>query len=194
MNRMPPPPKLRITVPNALTVARILLTPLFVILVIRELNHWALLLFVLAGVSDGLDGFIARMYDQKSELGAVLDPIADKLLLTAAYVSLGVLKLIPAWVVVVVISRDVVITIGVAVLTFLEIPFAVRPSLVSKWTTVAQILTVAAVLLGPVFPGAPRLLQALFWATVGMTVLSGLHYTYRGLTLLQAGRSGPPPG
>jgi cardiolipin synthase len=186
-----PPQKLKVTIPNGLTVLRILVTPLFVILVIRELNHYALFVFVLAGVSDGLDGFIARMFNQRSELGAVLDPIADKLLLTAAYVSLGVLKQVPAWVVVVVISRDVVITIGVAVLKFLDIPFDVRPSLVSKWTTVVQILTIVAVLLGPVYPGAERTLPILFWTTLGMTVLSGLHYTYRGLGILQAGRGNP---
>jgi cardiolipin synthase len=179
--------KLKITVPNGLTVLRILVTPLFVILIIRDLNHYALAVFVLAGVSDGLDGFIARMFNQRSELGAVLDPIADKLLLTAAYVSLGVLKDIPAWLAVVVISRDVVITIGVAVLKFLDIGFDVRPTLISKWTTVTQILTIGVVLLAPEFAGASELLQALYWATVTMTALSGLHYTYLGLGILQAG-------
>ena len=112
MNILQPPsggrrPKLTINIPNILTVLRILITPLFVILLIRDLHGYALLLFVLAGVSDGLDGLIARMFNQRSDLGAVLDPIADKLLLTAAYLSLGILKDIPGWLVVVVISRDV---------------------------------------------------------------------------------------
>jgi cardiolipin synthase len=182
-----PRPKLKITIPNGLTVLRILVTPLFVILIIRELNHYALLVFVLAGISDGLDGLIARLFNQRSELGAVLDPIADKLLLTAAYISLGVLKDIPAWLAVVVISRDVVIVIGISVLSFLNIPFDIRPSLISKWTTVAQILTIAVVLLSLEFSGADKLMLALYWGTVLMTVLSGLHYTYLGLGILQTG-------
>ena len=120
-------PTLTINVPNILTVLRILITPIFVILLLRDLHGLALLVFVLAGVSDGLDGLIARMFNQRSDLGAVLDPIADKLLLSAAYVSLGVLRDIPGWLVVVVISRDVLIVTGIAVLHFCRIDFDVLP-------------------------------------------------------------------
>ncbi|MCK7510825.1 MAG: CDP-alcohol phosphatidyltransferase family protein [Desulfobacterales bacterium] len=101
--------------------------PLFVILLLRDLHGLALLMFVLAGISDGLDGLIARMFNQRSDLGAVLDPIADKLLLSAAYVSLGVLAHIPGWLAVVVISRDVLIVTGIAVLSFCRIDFDIRP-------------------------------------------------------------------
>jgi cardiolipin synthase len=180
-------PKLTINIPNILTVLRILVTPLFVIFLLRDLHGYALLLFVFAGISDGLDGLIARMFNQRSDLGAVLDPIADKLLLTAAYLSLGILKDIPGWLAVVVISRDVLIVTGIGVLTFCEIPFDIRPSLVSKWTTVFQILTVAVTLLQLHFQGAATLWRILCWATAGMTVVSGLHYTYIGLNTLQTG-------
>lgn len=180
-------PKLTINIPNILTVLRILVTPLFVILLIRDLHGHALLLFVLAGISDGLDGLIARMFNQRSDLGAVLDPIADKLLLTAAYLSLGVLKDIPGWLAVVVISRDVLIVTGIGVLTFCGIRFEIRPSLISKWTTVVQILTIAVTLLELRFQGAATLWRILCWTTAGMTVLSGLHYTYIGLHTLQTG-------
>jgi cardiolipin synthase (CMP-forming) len=179
-------PTLTINVPNILTVLRILITPIFVILLLRDLHGLALLVFVLAGVSDGLDGLIARMFNQRSDLGAVLDPIADKLLLSAAYVSLGVLRDIPGWLVVVVISRDVMIVTGIAVLHFCRIDFDIRPSLLSKWTTVAQILTIGVALLQFQIPTA-GFLRFLCWATGAMTVLSGLHYTYTGLNTLQTG-------
>jgi cardiolipin synthase len=179
-------PALTINIPNILTVLRILIAPMFVILLLRDLHGLALLAFVLAGVSDGLDGLIARMYNQRSDLGAVLDPIADKLLLTAAYVSLGVLAHIPGWLAVVVISRDVLIVTGIAVLSFCRIDFEIRPSRISKWTTAAQILTIGVALLNFQLPAA-RFLHLLCWATALMTVISGLHYTYLGLGILQAG-------
>jgi cardiolipin synthase len=180
-------PKLTINIPNILTVLRILITPVFVILLIRDEHGYALLLFVFAGISDGLDGLIARMFNQRSDLGAVLDPIADKLLLTAAYLSLGILKDIPGWLTVVVISRDVLIVTGIGVLTFSGIHFDIRPSLISKWTTVFQIFTVALGLLEHRFSGAATVWHILCWATAVITVLSGLHYTYLGLHILQTG-------
>ena len=179
-------PALTINIPNAITVLRILITPIFVILLLRDLNGLALLVFVLAGVSDGLDGLIARMFNQRSDLGAVLDPIADKLLLSAAYISLGVLRDIPGWLVVVVISRDVLIVTGIAVLNFCRIEFDIRPTLLSKWTTVAQVVTIGVALLHFQVPVA-GFLRAMCWTTVVMTILSGLHYTYIGLIRLQTG-------
>jgi cardiolipin synthase len=184
---LPRRPKLTINIPNILTVLRILITPLFVILLIRDLHGYAFLLFLFAGISDGLDGLIARMFNQRSDLGAVLDPVADKLLLTAAYLSLGILKDIPGWLTVVVISRDVLIVIGIAVLTFSGIHFDIRPSLISKWTTVCQIFTVAVTLLDLRFHEGAMVWHILCWTTAVMTVLSGLHYTYLGLHILQTG-------
>ncbi|MCU0559921.1 MAG: CDP-diacylglycerol--glycerol-3-phosphate 3-phosphatidyltransferase [Desulfobacterales bacterium] len=180
-------PKLTINIPNILTVLRILVIPLFVILLIRDFHAYALLVFIAAGVSDGLDGLIARALNQRSELGAILDPIADKLLLTAAYVTLGVLTDIPGWLVVVVISRDVLIVTGIAVLTFTRVPFTIRPSLVSKWTTVAQVVTIAFNLTDLQTAWAGTAMHSLYWITAAMTVLSGLHYTYVGLHILQTG-------
>jgi cardiolipin synthase len=180
-------PTLTINIPNILTVLRILITPLFVIFLIRKMHGHALLVFIFAGVSDGLDGLIARLLNQRSELGALLDPIADKLLLTAAYISLGILKTIPGWLAVVVISRDVLIVIGIAVLKFANIPFAIRPTRISKWTTAFQLLTIGVTLLDMPFEGAAVVKQSLYWTTITMTILSGLHYTYLGLTILQAG-------
>ncbi len=180
-------PKLTINIPNILTVLRILMIPLFVIFLIRNLHGYALLVFILAGVSDGLDGLIARAMNQRSELGAILDPIADKLLLTAAYITLGVLQDIPGWLVVVVISRDVIIVTGIAVLAFTRVPFEIRPSLISKWTTALQVVTIAFSLLDLQTAWADPAKRSLFWGTAAITVLSGLHYTYVGLHILQSG-------
>ena len=176
-----------ISLPNLITVLRIFLTPLFVILLIRGDTGWALGVFLAAGVSDGLDGLLARLLDRRSTLGAVLDPIADKLLLTAAFICLALIQGIPPWVAVVVISRDVLIVIGVAVLAFAKIAFEIRPSILSKWTTVCQVVLVAAALLALRLPALDPAVYPLCWIAVVMTVLSGLHYTWTGLQLLQAG-------
>lgn len=174
-----------ITIPNLLTIIRILLTPLFVIFLIREHFDLALVVFVAAGVSDGLDGFIARYFDQRSTLGAILDPIADKMLLIAAFVSLGVLSIIPYWLTVVVITRDVVILIGVAIFSLLDIDFEINPSAVSKMTTVLQVITVCLALLPFDRSGLAELQMIFFWLTALFTTLSGLHYIYVGMGILQ---------
>lgn len=176
-----------IRLPNLITVVRIFLTPLFVILLIRGDTDWALVVFLAAGVSDGLDGLLARLLDQRSTLGAVLDPIADKLLLTAAFICLALIHGIPPWVAVVVISRDVLIVIGVAVLAFARIAFEIRPSILSKWTTVCQVVLVATALLALRLPALDTAVFPLCWIAVVMTFLSGLHYTWTGLHLLQSG-------
>ncbi len=93
--------------PNILTLIRVLLTPIFVILIINKYFEWALLTFAIAGITDGLDGLIARLTHQRTELGAYLDPIADKLLTFAAFISLAIIEMIPSWLVVIVITRDI---------------------------------------------------------------------------------------
>lgn len=174
-----------ISIPNILTLVRILLVPVFVILLLRNLYSHALAVFILAGLSDGLDGFIARYFNQRTVLGAYLDPTADKLLLVSSYVALAVLNVIPGWVAVVVISRDVVICLGIAILTLTEKPYEVRPSIVSKCTTTAQILLVCLALFDPACTKLTALHTPMLWATAIITVLSGLHYIYIGMNILQ---------
>ena len=181
------PASLNITIPNLLTIIRILLTPLFVIFLIREHFNLALMVFVAAGISDGLDGFIARYFNQRSTLGAILDPIADKMLLVAAFVSLGVLSVIPNWLTVVVITRDVVILMGVAIFSFQNIDFEINPSIVSKFTTVLQVVTVCLALLKFDRSGLAELQMLFYWITGFITTLSGLHYIYVGMGILQRG-------
>jgi cardiolipin synthase len=146
---------------------------------------FALLVFSIAAVSDGLDGLLARYFNQYSVLGAYLDPIADKLLLVSAFVSLAVLKIIPPWLTVIVISRDIMIVIGILIFAMTDIPIEMKPSLVSKCTTVAQLFTIFLTLLDPQIPVAQIIKQLLFWITAGLTIISGLHYIYFGLNVLQ---------
>jgi len=174
-----------ISIPNILTLVRILLVPVFVILLLRNLHAYALGVFILAGVSDGLDGFIARYFNQRTVLGAYLDPTADKLLLVSAYVALAVLNVIPPWVAVLVISRDVVIVLGIAIFTLTEKAYEVRPSILSKCTTAAQIVLVTLALFDPAGTKLHLLHAPMLWATAGITILSGLHYIYIGMNILQ---------
>ncbi len=174
-----------INIPNILTVLRILLTPLFVIFLLRDLFSFALLTFSIAAISDGLDGLLARYFKQYTVLGAYLDPIADKLLLTSAFVSLAVLKIIPAWLAVIVISRDVLIVTGISVFAIVGVQIDMRPSLLSKCTTVFQVLTIFLTLLDPKISSAHLIKWSLFWFTAGITITSGFQYIYIGLNILQ---------
>lgn len=174
-----------INIPNILTLSRLLLTPLFVILLLRDQLRPALAIFILAGISDGLDGLIARCFNQRTILGAYLDPIADKVLLMSAFVCLAISGGVPDWLAVVVISRDVLIVIGIAIFTLTEKNYRIRPSLVSKCTTAVQILMVIVSLLVTDIVGLRSLQQVLIWTTAALTTASGLHYVYRGMIILQ---------
>ena len=182
-----------INLPNLLTILRILLTPLFVIVLLRDLFGLALLIFTIAGISDGLDGFIARYFNQRTSLGAYLDPIADKLLLVSAFVSLAILKIVPSWVTVIVISRDVLIVMGIAIFTITEKSYKIKPSIISKITTAAQITTIILALVHVNLAGYSMLMGTLFWVTAGLTTVSGLHYIYFGMNILQNGSKKPEP-
>lgn len=174
-----------ISIPNILTLVRIVLTPILVILLLRDLFSMALLVFAIAGISDGLDGLIARYMNQRTTLGAYLDPAADKLLLISSFVTLAVLGVIPAWVTVIVIARDVIICLGVAIFMLTEKKYEVSPSLVSKCTTTAQILTVLITLYDPAHLKLDMVYQILLWGTALLTTLSGLHYIFIGMNILQ---------
>jgi len=147
----------------------------------------ALLIFSLAGISDGLDGFIARYYNQRTTLGAYLDPIADKLLLASAFISMAILKIVPGWVAVIVISRDVLIIMGIAIFTITEKSYRVKPSIISKITTVSQITTIILTLINVSTMALTTLMIILFWITSALTTVSGLHYIYLGMIILQNG-------
>jgi len=181
-----------LTIPNLITLARILLTPLFIIFLIQGRYHKALLIFLLAGISDLADGLVARMWQQKSPLGAYLDPLADKLLMSASFVTLSISHVIPAWLTVVVLSRDLTIALGVAIFRLADLPLVISPTRLGKWTTTLQLFTIFLVLLGKIRPLPPPLFTALFWLTGLITAISGVHYVFRGLRLM--GHSQTPRG
>jgi len=170
--------------PNILTLTRVLMIPLFVIFIINKYFEWALFTFAIAGITDGIDGLIARITHQRTELGAYLDPIADKLLLFAAFITLAIIEIIPSWLVVIVITRDVIIVIGFLVMTLTGYHPKINPSLLSKVTTIFQIITIALVLLAGYYPALRHLSVIAVYGTAVMTVLSGAHYIYIGTRIL----------
>jgi len=174
------------TIPNLITILRVLLVPIFVIYIINDRTLGSLIIFIIASVSDALDGFIARVFHQKSDLGAYLDPLADKILLVTAYITLAILKMIPPWLAVLIISRDVIILLGVMVLYLNRHPLKVHPSLLSKATTCLQIATILMVLSNGYLNIEPIKIYT-FWITAGFTIASGLQYIRIGLVILSQG-------
>jgi cardiolipin synthase len=173
-----------LTIPNVITLIRILLTPIFIIFLIQGHYRRALVVFLLAGVSDLADGLIARVWQQKSRLGSYLDPLADKILMAASFVTLSIYRQIPPWLTVVVLSRDVVLGLGVLTFRLADIPLIVRPSLAGKWTTTLQVTTVGLVLLNKIWPISPLVLVAFFWCTGALTAISGIQYLYYGIKMM----------
>jgi cardiolipin synthase (CMP-forming) len=167
-----------LTIPNLITLFRIILTPLFIIFLIQGNYRKALVVFILAGVSDLADGLIARTWQQKSRLGSYLDPLADKILMAASFVTLSIYHQIPPWLTVVVLSRDVVLALGVVIFRLADIPLVVRPSLAGKWTTTFQLITVGFVLLNKIWAFPALVLPVFFWVTGILTIVSGLQYFY----------------
>lgn len=164
-------------IPNLISVLRLLLVPLTVWLIISEAYGAAFLSFMAAGVSDGIDGYLARRFDWRSRLGAYLDPLADKALLVSVFVTLGLLKLIPAWLVILVVSRDALIVGAVLLSRLMDHPVTVRPLMVSKVNTVVQILF-AVLVLGVAALGKP-LSQLVAYGSIPvglLTALSGAAY------------------
>ena len=170
--------------PNILTLLRVVLIPLFVILIINKHLDWALLTFAIAGITDGLDGLIARLTRQRTELGAYLDPIADKLLLFAGFISLAIIEVIPSWLVVIVVARDVVILMGFLVMFLTGWHPKINPSFLSKTTTTFQIVTILFALMAWYFPAFRLLSVVAIYGTAVITVLSGIQYIYIGTRIL----------
>ena len=165
------------TIPNLITIARLVMVPLIVVLIGQGLWTFAFVTFVVAGISDAADGIIARRFHLRSELGAYLDPLADKALLVSIYIALSVHGVLPGWLSIVVVSRDVMIVAAIIISRLMDNPVAIKPLLVSKANTAAQI-AFAAFVLGAMAAG----LALGWWFTAGMfgvaalTVLSAAAY------------------
>lgn len=172
--------------PNKFTLARLLLTPIFVLSILYYnrgdnlfLTNLPLIIFLIAIMTDAVDGFIARRYHQRTSLGIVLDPIADKFLLIVVFITLAFTKTIPAdfrippWVLIIVLTRDIFILLGASIIYFIFEYVEFKPSIIGKVTTVFQMATVLSILLR--FPYS----HIIWTMTAALTVLSGIHYLIR---------------
>ncbi len=170
-----------IYIPNLITLARIGLVPWLVVLLQNHQFGWSLAVFLIAGVSDGLDGYIAKRFNASTYLGSILDPIADKTLLVTSYIMLSVLEIIPFWLMVVVVFRDLVIIGGNLLMVLFFSSIEMRPLLISKLNTVVQIFYIVLVLASLSFGWEYSGLMVLTAFAVATTsVLSGLGYVYIG--------------
>ena len=169
------------------------LAPLLVVLVLQREMQWALGVFVLAGLTDLLDGLAARWSEQRTTLGAMLDPIADKILLTSCFIALtwgpDLMVPLPVWLTVVTLSRDAIIIISVAAVNLAHGRRMFYPSVLGKLTTVSQLVTVGVVLLLDAFRWTLAPVRWIFVITLVLTVTSALHYVY----LASTGRTGMAP-
>jgi cardiolipin synthase len=178
-----------VTVPNLLTVFRMALIPVFVSLLFYQKFLLAFGVFVIAGVTDGLDGLLARRFQQQSPLGRILDPVADKMMLVTSFVVLSMRGVFPApvpkhlpipfWVTITVISRDVFILVGAAAINMVTGFRGFQPSLPGKVSTVVQILAVAVVILAAeIHIGTGYYLPTIYTAVFTLTLVSGIHYIF----------------
>src|SRR2546423_7520775 len=198
-----------VTLPNVLTVVRMALTPVFVGALYYQRFGWALAVFVVAGVTDGLDGLFARRFNQYSPLGQILDPIADKLLLVTSFITLSMPSIVthgsliqspprhlpvPFWVTAAVISRDVFIVVGAATINVVTGFRGFRPSWLGKSNTVVQIAAVVLILVAARFPPLRGYLPTVYTTVFSFAVVSGAHYVFWVSKLLNADRKQRDPG
>ncbi len=187
-------PSQLLTPANQITILRMAFIPVFVILLVYNHLGWAFFIFLLAGVTDGLDGLMARWLHQKTSLGTMLDPIADKLLLATSFVvlsvkGLGLPNLLPLWLTILVISRDVFLIVSTLIILLSTGHRNFPPSIFGKATTLVQIITLTLVLFFNYLGTTPQWLFGLYVLTGAITVFSGLHYTYRGKKMVSEGTS-----
>lgn len=167
-------------IPNSLTILRILLIPVYIGFMTYGQFGFALLSLLLAGATDAIDGPIARRLNQRTKLGTFLDPLADKLLLTSGFISLSMLHLVPSWLVILVVSRDVILLLGTAVAHVTNSPIDITPTFLGKGTTLLQLTYLLLVVLLTWQGIGLSMLSPLLIVTVLFTLSSGLHYLYRG--------------
>ncbi len=169
--------------PNYITLIRVILIPFFINLMIYNYYREALAVFLVACITDALDGMIARLTKTQTTLGAFLDPMADKLLIISAFVTLVLLGKLPVWLVIIVVSRDAILTMGSLVIYFITHDIRIRPSIIGKATTVLQLIVVTLSLVLLNFGTDMGLMPVLQWATAGATIASGAQYVVRGIRM-----------
>jgi len=166
------------TIPNLISITRLFLVPLCIWLISTNKTMLAFIVFVVAGITDAVDGFLARQFNMGSQLGTYLDPLADKALLVSIYVTFAVLAEIPVWLPILVVSRDVLIVGGVLLAWMLGAPVAMHPRRISKLNTVAQIMLAAIVLGDLAFGGAglSEIRDVMVYVVGFLTLASAIFY------------------
>lgn len=177
--------------PNLITLGRAILVPIVFWLLLSHQVQAAFGLFVLAGISDAIDGYLAKRFNWQTTLGAYLDPLADKLLIVSVFVAMGVLGELPSWIVIAVVSRDILIVLGVVLSWLLGQPVQIKPSLVSKANTTCQLVLAATVLADEGFHlGLDGVRYALVWLTAALTVASLALYARDWMHHMAQGEAG----
>jgi cardiolipin synthase len=166
--------KRRVSIPNIITLGRILLVPIIVWAIASGQMEVAFAAFVVAGVSDAVDGFLAKRFNMASELGAMLDPLADKALLVSIYMALGIWGAVPHWIVILVVSRDIMIVSAVIVSWLFGKPIPMKPVMASKINTVAQVALAALVLASLAFGFRPDPYDAILMGIVTVFSLASV--------------------
>jgi cardiolipin synthase (CMP-forming) len=179
-------------IPNFITLARVMSVPVIFWLLVNGHAKGAFIVFLLAGVSDGIDGFLAKRFGWTSELGAYLDPLADKILVVSIYIALAVSQKIPLWLVIAVVSRDILILLAVLLSWLMDRPFHIKPVAVSKLNTASQLMLATTVLADSAFGlGLETIQQVLVWTTGALTFLSLAAY-FRTWLHHMTGYGAPP--
>ena len=165
-----------INLPNLLTLGRMLITPFIVYSILNGSTVQALVLMVIAGLTDLLDGAIAKHFHMQTVVGAYMDPIADKLMLVGSIISLFIIGQVPMFLFLAVVFRDVIIVIGAMAYELVTHRLEIQPTYLSKVTTVAQIVYVSSVLLHIVYPLPVFMMHTAAWITFALTCMSGVQY------------------
>lgn len=166
------------SIPNLITLGRILLVPIIVWAIGSHQQTLAFVLFLVAGASDAVDGYLAKRFNMRSEIGGLLDPLADKALLVSIYVALGIAGAIPGWLVILVVSRDIMIIGAVIVSWLMDKPVPMRPLMVSKLNTVVQVLYAALVLAALGFDFQPMPIDLILMVSVAVLTLLSLAFYF----------------
>jgi len=179
-----------LTVPNMLSLLRIILIPIFIYLYIDGERDLALGVLFLASITDLLDGIIARAFNQKSRIGYILDPLADKLLMDSTYILFTIRALpltifVPKWLTITIVSRDIFLVIGASLLTLMYPDRILKPHWLGKLTTTVQIIVAILVLFANVTKMEIPGMLILFWITAGVTIISGFYYILREIGELE---------
>ncbi len=177
-------------IPNLLTLTRILLLPFFAATLIYGEYHYSLLIFIAASITDFLDGLIARVKKQITYFGTILDPVADKFFIVTSFILMGNYGLIPKWLTIIVISKDVIVVTGCIIVYLVTNKLVIEPSFLGKVSSASQFILIGLVLLLLNLDSKPSVPGFLFYLVAFLTAAAGIAYVHKGLTVANSGSTG----